>query len=186
MHLNQFQNVNPERGRKLFSWYPYWATHTGNFRTWTPKGDGNRTEKVSSSIPSAFQNVNPERGRKLRCKILVPLAAKNISEREPRKGTETRQPNHLGRNLVLVFQNVNPERGRKRLIRHVYLFFAQSYFRTWTPKGDGNSRPTLNTSFSARISEREPRKGTEQAMISYWWNRSLLFMCCLYSVFCLC
>ena len=59
-----FQNTNPERGRKL----PRLCSHNvrkPNFRTRTPKGDGN----FSSLLPNPylvyiFQNVNPERGRK--------------------------------------------------------------------------------------------------------------------------
>ena len=107
-----FQNVNPERGRK---------------------------PALSCSSVSAilFQNVNPERGRKLLDKK-GDKPEQIISEREPRKGTETFLLSHLHSLLHRVisereprkgtethnkarisereprFQNVNPERGRKQ------------------------------------------------------------------------
>ena len=65
-HIAQFQNVNPERGRKL------------DFLQVTPQ-----------KLAMAFQNVNPERGRKRSHTYQTPIRRDAISEREPRKGTET-------------------------------------------------------------------------------------------------
>ena len=60
----------------------------------------------------------------------------SISEREPRKGTET-TPQEREALSAKIFQNVNPERGRKR----IRCLCVQGEIR--------------------EISEREPRKGTE-------------------------
>ena len=107
--------------------------------------------------------MNPERGRKPEVVDAVQCPAYGISEREPRKGTETtasrnprtsappaiseREP-RKGTETILVsilithhlniFQNVNPERGRK--LDAVSLTAPQPF---------------------SNISEREPRKGTE-------------------------
>ena len=103
--------MNPERGRKpeqdaavedaitaISEHEPRKGTETPseirpctsweNFRTRTPKGDGN----VNSSMftPSSFA----------------------ISEHEPRKGTETGTEHHIEL-FRYSFQNTNPERGRK-------------------------------------------------------------------------
>ena len=83
--------MNPERGRKPNT---FWITF--------------------ADAPALFQNVNPERGRKLNeAKRRNAKRLYCISEREPRKGTET--PCEYLNNLIggLKFQNVNPERGRK-------------------------------------------------------------------------
>ena len=85
-----------------------------------------------------FQNVNPERGRKRTFSRRLENFRLFISEREPRKGTETCLV-RLQRLLLLAFQNVNPERGRKL---------------------SAGSRRIVPANL---ISEREPRKGTETA-----------------------
>ena len=63
-------------------------------------------------------------------------AASSISEREPRKGTETMESSRRMSCQRWKFQNVNPERGRKLCGSDIKV-------------GD------------LVISEREPRKGTE-------------------------
>ena len=134
-----------------------------NFRTRTPKGDGNRLKLRSIIIILLiFQNTNPERGRKLSfaAHYAQPQALfqntnpergrkpeglressrqQGISEHEPRKGTETR--------LV-------PPWGIKDI-----------HFRTRTPKGDGNCEEPADWQVGRVISEHEPRKGTETANI---------------------
>ena len=156
-----FQNTNPERGRKLPRLCshnvrkPNFRTRTpkgdGNdpnpltlsqaeesdFRTRTPKGDGNLSVMPISSMSSSFQNTNPERGRKL-VRILddVNLFCP-ISEHEPRKGTETGEAVQAIAVTASSFQNTNPERGRKLPAVGAFAPCAD-YFRTRTPKGDGN------------------------------------------------
>ena len=86
---------------------------THHFRTRTPKGDGN-TKEIERIREKEIQ----------------------ISEHEPRKGTET------------VF--------------HLFEALTTSpYFRTRTPKGDGNCSGAAPYSRDQSISEHEPRKGTE-------------------------
>ena len=85
----EFQNTNPERGRKQSIGFSYFhILFNGNFKTRTPKGDGN-SEPSSCTSPKTFQNTNPERGR---------------------KPVRRNRGFFLG---VREFQNTNPERGRK-------------------------------------------------------------------------
>ena len=63
----------------------------------------------------------------------------SISEREPRKGTETLH-HRLSPFPSSGFQNVNPERGRKLKLKEINAKLRDDDFRTRTPKGDGNSR----------------------------------------------
>ena len=65
LSITPFQNVNPERGRKRVALY-----------------------QALDQSTNRFQNVNPERGRKLTAHRILPFTS-SISEREPRKGTET-------------------------------------------------------------------------------------------------
>ena len=113
MLLLSFQNTNPERGRKpLF----YTTTSTNskfNFRTQTPKGDGNLSQGSYERVRSAFQNTNPERGRKLSRPSDHAHTAMFISEHKPRKGTETGASPQRKGCFRVKFQNTNPERGRK-------------------------------------------------------------------------
>ena len=75
--------------------------------------------------------MNPERGRKLRDRSLEFKPRQDISEREPRKGTET---------------DVGESRERDSL----------QDFRTRTPKGDGNALPLESMEmFLVPISEHE-------------------------------
>ena len=79
--------------------------------------------------PLEFQNVNPERGRKRDRPIDEHKFQALISEREPRKGTETSRPKPVNAIVSSTFQNVNPERGRKHndLLRVIRL---DHHFRT--------------------------------------------------------
>ena len=82
-----------------------------------------------------FQNTNPERGRKQG--VYSPFGrGYRISKHEPRKGTETLCLAETVGVPCKVFQNTNPERGRKRLFNT--LLVNTFYFKTRTPKGDGN------------------------------------------------
>ena len=83
-----FQNTNPERGRKPAALSSF-SFSAANFRTRTPKGDGNGISAPIISYLPKFQNTNPERGRKPELNVLYTRARKK-------------------------FQNTNPERGRKR------------------------------------------------------------------------
>ena len=84
-----------------------------NFRTRTPKGDGNGYFYLTLSFLTLFQNTNPERGRK---RARSCLRSSRVS---------------------VAFQNTNPERGRK-LCTSNRVVSTNIYFRTRTPKGDGN------------------------------------------------
>ena len=112
--IYEFQNTNPERGRKhtsgswLFAKSQIISEHKPRKGTETARTSKNTSRNV------AFQNTNPERGRK-------PLST------------------YFKSVISKVFQNTNPERGRK-LLRWSYTCNVQSHFRTQTPKGDGNCR----------------------------------------------
>ena len=109
----KFQNTNPERGRKRAVDHAIAHVDADNFRTRTPKGDGNVRPSDLLLRAFEFQNTNPERGRKRNeTRLDEPLDPLLISEHEPRKGTETAK---------CVMQGI-----------------TSTNFRTRTPKGDGN------------------------------------------------
>ena len=139
-----------------------------HFRTRTPKGDGNSCHPLRLVRTfGEFQNTNPERGRKPRDLAAIKDGDPRISEHEPRKGTETCWPHSTSRSplrsiseheprkgtetsdsflvsfkIYTKFQNTNPERGRKLLAAFLYMLACTDYFRTRTPKGDGNQSCT--------------------------------------------
>ena len=203
--MDAFQNTNPERGRKPHIGIKDLIVTDPNFRTQTPKGDGNYTapiittntlrrisehkprkgtETVHRTCPLGgrglrFQNTNPERGRKL-----IPARADSNSDSK--------------------FQNTNPERGRKRntcLSINRNLFISEHKPRKGTEtnvalskiqldiklisehkprKGTETGRPSsASAPRCSHISEHKPRKGTAWEMIPFRWNH--LF--CLYIVF---
>ena len=86
----------------------------------------------------------------------------NISEHEPRKGTETFSDAELmchGRDQISEHE---PRKGTEtcRVARHGGKL--KPHFRTRTPKGDGNPRRAFDEHIQVfGISEHEPRKGTE-------------------------
>ena len=114
------------------------TTYLANFRTRTPKGDGNERSSTSLTIRPIinFRTRTPKGdGNANTCpaSLRTPLP---ISEHEPRKGTETLHHQPLSRewkrnfrtrtpkgdgNMYrrirygdpIIFQNTNPERGRK-------------------------------------------------------------------------
>ena len=161
---SQFQNTNPERGRKrnffqrvilltiISEHEPRKGTETienlhvfhihFDFRTRTPKGDGNQLcQRRLIRAAVAFQNTNPERGRKLNKRGVQWKVKPLISEHEPRKGTET----------LLMQRSIFPLRN----------------FRTRTPKGDGNVIHIWMSTRRVVISEHEPRKGTETTHLQF-------------------
>ena len=135
----RFQNTNPERGRKPLIPAPLRIMYALNFRTRTPKGDGNRL------IDSAF------RGK-----------SRLISEHEPRKGTETRNTGFRRTSIAPHFRTRTPKGDGNAVVAiAVTAASMDANFRTRTPKGDGNKSSRQNPSFTHIISEHEPRKGTE-------------------------
>ena len=115
-----------------------------HFRTRTPKGDGN--------LSRLWHDTN----------ILV----SHFRTRTP-KGDGNPLSQRLIGAIDFEFQNTNPERGRKRDREHIIRAVVAN-FRTRTPKGDGNkSIGQQVTSDPAKISEHEPRKGTETGLIEY-------------------
>ena len=91
---------------------------------------------------------------------------------------------------IFKFQNTNPARGRKLATRSVNFTSQWKYFRTQTPKGDGNlpghfngrnhlgvnfrtqtpkgdgnAAWTIFSAISKCISEHKPRKGTETSLL---------------------
>ena len=81
-----------------------------------------------------------------------------ISEREPRKGTETLTVLPCSFSLI-KFQNVNPERGRKPPMETQKTLCGRISERE-PRKGTETSVPMV-AAMESTISEREPRKGTE-------------------------
>ena len=94
IHLStslQFQNTNPERGRKRRATRRKRHSRHLNFRTRTPKGDGNLA-RYDANMRSArhFRTRTPKGDGNARFAArYLSLAAAAISEHEPRKGTET-------------------------------------------------------------------------------------------------
>ena len=133
---SEFQNTNPERGRKLLR-HPLtrgkWAFiseheprkgtetclglatifHFANFdfRTRTPKGDGNtRYLPLVNHFFVRFQNTNPERGRKRPVRQNLSTRCLCISEHEPRKGTETANLSTIARRAASISEH-EPRKG---------------------------------------------------------------------------
>ena len=132
-----------------------------DFRTRTPKGDGNK--RRIKDLRKANRDISEHEPRKgtetIGCHT-INKSLHSISEHEPRKGTETREPCMRTTPRCHAFQNTNPERGRK-----LYWYSNQRptsiHFRTRTPKGDGNDFCLRRLAPAVLISEHEPRKGTE-------------------------
>ena len=130
-----FQNTNPERGRKL-SVPCLFCESFLNFRTRTPKGDGNAGWTAANpEAVTVFQNTNPERGRKPRlCFIFMSFTAGLFQNTNPERGRK------LGSLLVLgqlgeVFQNTNPERGRKHFIYTTLCAYTCTFQNTNPERG---------------------------------------------------
>ena len=105
--------------------------------------------------------MNPERGRKQPIRENFSGDLLNISEHEPRKGTETARGTRATYLIVKVFQNMNPERGRKR-IRPVFVWGFVFFISEHEPrKGTETQSISLLINMVLPISEHEPRKGTE-------------------------
>ena len=159
---SRFQNMNPERGRKpeqdaavedaitaISEHEPRKGTETPseirpctsweNFRTRTPKGDGNTTmmRRIATSYDISeheprkgtetpqtcnestkrvlISEHEPRKGTETLPTCRLSVLHARISEHEPRKGTETFSAAALIASFASLFQNVNPERGRNRL-----------------------------------------------------------------------
>ena len=178
-----FQNTNPERGRKLKSPVKLYETEV-DFRTRTPKGDGNSNDGIHFSklvnfrtrTPKGdgnaglssillnffirFQNTNPERGRKHRVdRHPFPFRAQ-FQNTNPERGRKQSDAIRSTR-ACIAFQNTNPERGRKLENLVCEQLQDVTHFRTRTPKGDGNCTGIQTRDRPPYISEHEPRKGTE-------------------------
>ena len=106
-----------------------------DFRTRTPKGDGNGDDIVSLVHEVLISEHEPRKGTETWNRLEDGLITEEISEHEPRKGTET--------------SRYKADSG------------GLTHFRTRTPKGDGNYSQEDGTSCKSKISEHEPRKGTE-------------------------
>ena len=170
----RFQNVNPERGRKL----RFHGSYKGNlfrinFRTWTPKGDGNWIAYLSFPLyPCRISEREPRKGTETIPVYGIIVLPRRISEREPRKGTET------GYNFFLppISQAISerePRKGTETSTSCAHASISTPYFRTWTPKGDGNHLAWFSEWWCPWcISEREPRKGTETLIVGYWTSKN--------------
>ena len=157
-----FQNTNPERGRKQKNPDGTYAK-CSDFRTRTPKGDGNFfTVRLSQPRVFSFQNTNPERGRKRRkiCDI-IKAQSKKFQNTNPERGRKRGRQGSYPVGNLREFQNTNPGRGRKQL-NFVQVHVTYPLFQ--------NTNPGRGRKFDARfelcgrdspISEHEPRKGTE-------------------------
>ena len=84
-----FQNTNPERGRKRLRALGYPRVPT-NFRTRTPKGDGNNIfHTFHPFLPIYFRTRTPKGDGNPSSQRVHRIRRRFISEHEPRKGTET-------------------------------------------------------------------------------------------------
>ena len=118
-----------------------------HFRTRTPKGDGNRAwgrrERRSHYFISEHE---PRKGTETPSRTSLGRASR-ISEHEPRKGTETR-----------ASDGISSHRG---------------YFRTRTPKGDGNNKGILCSTCSGTLFQNtNPERGRKlhNPTMKHWLN----------------
>ena len=166
-----FQNTNPERGRKLggltslqglifiiSEHEPRKGTETlevlhflqygSNFRTRTPKGDGNGCRLfVLGGVCSHFRTRTPKGDGNVAKIAAFQYLSQSISEHEPRKGTETPPPMSL-RRCRRGFQNTNPERGRKRSLVGRARKSASSPFQNTNP--ERGRKPCSGRRFATR------------------------------------
>jgi len=88
-----FQNLIPERGRKLATMSPRPSSFFCVFQNLIPERGRKRRGKTAEAMTGAgvFQNLIPERGRKRQLMKMATISNKNLgfSEPNPRKGTET-------------------------------------------------------------------------------------------------
>ena len=85
-----FQNTNPERGRKLNKTCDFLFRTLANFRTQTPKGDGNANIIANlSHVCHVISEHKPRKGTETSARAMSISSIREISEHKPRKGTET-------------------------------------------------------------------------------------------------
>ena len=185
----KFQNTNPERGRKRRQQCNGVRSFRRNFRTRTPKGDGNNLPIGDRNRLDQISEHEPRKGTETVCRLFVlggvcshfrtrtPKGDGNYDDSEPsvvaERNFRTRTPKGDGNALLLrdsklfpEFQNTNPERGRKLPPLYVVSSLLCRHFRTRTPKGDGNWLKKKVLIDGPVISEHEPRKGTETRTFS--------------------
>ena len=93
---------------------------------------------------------------------MTSLSPARISEREPRKGTETQQARDEKDVFRGIFQNVNPERGRKQTYLPCHTWYLPLISEREPRKGTETNWDSFSSPWCCfAISEREPRKGTE-------------------------
>ena len=139
-----------------------------NFRTRTPKGDGNNMSvRREQACCMVFQNTNPERGRKLFSTIFFSYHLSKISEHEPRKGTETfLQFLSIGLAAGDISEH-EPRKGTETEIGSNERCTA-SNISEHEPRKGTETFPASDISVWDGISEHEPRKGTETPLDSYY------------------
>ena len=159
--LPNFRTQTPKGDGNDLAWLVF-VSYRAYFRTQTPKGDGNATSSgMIATADGLFQNTNPERGRKLKV-ISGSMICKSHFRTQTPKGDGNMSQKECSDTQNHEFQNTNPERGRKRNSRSLVPSGKISNFRTQTPKGDRNIvYLTSVTLLSVIISEHKPRKGTE-------------------------
>ena len=177
-----------------------------NFRTQTPKGDGNLIQKISGCNENAaisehkprkgtetekipvvigiltniFQNTNPERGRKLTFHRQAYPVWLKFQNTNPERGRKPPINPVFCTGLRHQSQNTNPERGRKLESTKAHLAVLDCQFQNTTPeRGRKHRAANADELRGLEISEHKPRKGTAWEMIPFRWNH--LF--CLYIVF---
>ena len=133
-----------------------------NFRTRTPKGDGNLVGRQSLELnkQANFRTRTPKGDGNSKY---------GLSKYQYWADFRTRTPKGDGNPMTVasssvassLFQNTNPERGRKQRRGGRNGSYCL-HFRTRTPKGDGNTILRPAGRFRGySISEHEPRKGPE-------------------------
>ena len=187
--LREFQNTNPERGRKRTairrrrSCMKYISKHEPRKGTET-RGSvwisrlrrrfiskheprkGTETFSLpirSRTLPAHFKTRTPKGDGNLWNRIVERTLTLFISKHEPRKGTETSLNFPIFYHLMIISKH-EPRKGTET--RRIFAFRARvSNFKTRTPKGDGNALSSRNGRRAVQgISKHEPRKGTETSL----------------------
>ena len=153
----------PRKGTETVLRLPSSLLLSQDFRTRTPKGDGNAPIPCTLAKPhSPFQNTNPERGRKQPSSRSRPWHALHFRTRTPKgdgnKSGRRRRVSHS------YFRTRTPK-GDGNSYQFLHKYSIPAYFRTRTPKGDGNDSGIAPCIVRSAISEHEPRKGTETCVI---------------------
>ena len=105
----------PRKGTETLSGSGSIYQQVVNFRTRTPKGDGNPCARHFNIRLEVISEHEPRKGTETTAEEIERYCPTIISEHEPRKGTETWTASNPSV-VTVTFQNTNPERGRKQYL----------------------------------------------------------------------